>query len=54
MRPGILLGHFEGDGERSFLALAAEMRGWAVIQQKAEIIAMRADECRSKDPFTGP
>src|SRR3989454_8303016 len=46
------LGHFQRDGERAFLAFAAELRDGAIVQQQLQIVAVGPDECRAKGPFT--
>ena len=38
------LRHFQRDGQRAFLAFAAELRGGFSVEQQLQIVAMRPDE----------
>jgi hypothetical protein len=47
------LGHFQGDGERPFLAFAAVLGSGAVVQLELKLVAMWADERGAIGAFTG-
>ena len=48
------LRHFQRDGQRALLPLAAELRGGFFVLQQLQIIAVRADQRGAKSPFARP